>query len=421
MKKLSILLVIILLLQSGVLAKDYAKQHLKEMQKNQKYTTSDKFFANKNLSDENSTVLSEIKDPKIFKVYNFKKIDDNKYKEKLKSDEAEYLKYKKQFSQKTLDAIIAQQVNGEDCYRIYRIVERIIRANNLDFINWRIVIIRDTSFNASSSEMNCITINTALFDTFIDNEDAFAFIIGHEMAHSLLGHSERKAKLLNKIERAYRLRYTYGGALAYRIDISRFLKQSRNMEYAADNEGAILVAKAGYDLNKASEAISFMCTLPTGIERYSTHPTGMHRLENFNDNRKYFTEDEWKDYGRFNIYNSQVLSVRGSSDRKTIIIGKGTNPLGNQVNRIENIAQIYGRYGYKSYINGDFQAALKYFNKMFDVDKTNASAYLYASYASEALYRKTGNSSYLDKAKEYVNNAKKIDNNKYIKEQVENL
>ena len=84
--------------------------------------------------------------------------------------------------------------------------------------------------------------------------------------------------------------------------------------------------------------------------------------------------------------------------------------------------QIYIRYAYGAYIHGEFRDALKYFDKYFDLNKTNASAYLYASYAAEALYRTNNNEHDFEKAKAYIEKARLLDSkNKYINEQVENL
>ena len=80
------------------------------------------------------------------------------------------------------------------------------------------------------------------------------------------------------------------------------------------------------------------------------------------------------------------------------------------------------RYAYKSYLNGDFKNAEKYWGKLLDLDKNNPIAYLYFSYTEECLYKKTGNARYLQNAKDFASYAQRLDaNNKFIKEQVESL
>ena len=74
-----------------------------------------------------------------------------------------------------------------------------IRANKLDYINWRIAIYRDTEEpNAYSTNMNLVSISTSLYDTLKNNDDALALVIGHEMGHALLGHQQRLAQILAK-------------------------------------------------------------------------------------------------------------------------------------------------------------------------------------------------------------------------------
>jgi tetratricopeptide (TPR) repeat protein len=115
--------------------------------------------------------------------------------------------------------------------------------------------------------------------------------------------------------------------------------------------------------------------------------------------------------------------VNLSSDRKSIVIS--SNPKNyNDSNYYmpETLSEIYARMGYKAYTNGEFEKSIKYFNEMFKLDKSNASAYLYASYASEALYKKTGKKAYFDDAKVYAESAKTLDpQNKYVLEQIDAL
>ena len=127
--------------------------------------------------------------------------------------------------------------------------------------------------------------------------------------------------------------------------------------------------------------------------------------------------------GEYNIYNTDVLPVQLSSDRKSIVISSSankTNP--NQYYSPETMDEVYARFGYMYYVNGEFQKSVDSFAELFKIDQTNAPAYLYASYASEYLYKNTGNEKYLKQAKEYAKKAYSLDSkNKYIKEQVELL
>ena len=414
MKKFIIALMLFAISVNCVLARDYAKLQEKEMKHAQKYGTTKKYLGNQNIVPVTAAAI--VKDPKIIKLGDYEVISKAKYDAKIKSDNIEYEKFQKSLGIRTLDNYNAQ-AKGEDYYRLYRIAEKIIRANKLDYINWRIAVKRDAEeVNAYSNNTNYICITTALYDSFCDNEDALAFIIGHEMGHALLGHSQRKAQTLG------RYRYINPNSLVGAGIRRKYLIDSKNMEHAADIEGAKLAAHAGYDLNAATDVMRYFTTLPHTYDYHNTHPNPEKRISNIRENAKYFPE-QWVDIGKYNIYNSSVMSVKLSSDRRSIIISAPKDRLNpDKYYRPETMAELYTRFGYMYYLNGQFTKSLEYFGKLFDIERTNTSAYLYASYAAEGLYKNTGNSKYLQDAKNYANYAHQIDSkNKYIKEQMDNL
>lgn len=395
MKKFLILLFVITLLMPKVFAKDYAKMHLKHMKKNQEYRINNTYYDNK-VSQEES-IDFEIKDPKLLKFGDYKDIPANKLEAKYKKDEQEYAKISKYLVSKKVNEY-HMQAYAKDFYRVYRITEKLIRANGLDFINWRVAVSSNNEFNAYNEETNSITINAGAIDTFVDNEDALAFVIAHELAHGLLGHSKRKSKHIANVARAKRI---FSHEL-YRIALKRYYKLCRDMEYEADVEGAKLVAKAGYDLSNAKETIAYINTLRTGDELNQPHPNPEKRLKNYEQNKKYFVESEWKKQGLYNIYNSKVLNCEKSSNRNYIVIERGKRKNENAFYKGESVADLYLRYGYKSYLNGEFKKAIKYFNKYLGINKDNKTVYLYLSFAYEYLYKSTQKDSYLETSKMYA-------------------
>ena len=410
MKKIIVAIAFCVAFMSVSEARDYTKLQVKEIKKKKKYGTTNKIV--KDYSPViNTNLNSNIKDPKLIKIGNYQDITDAKYKEKIVKDNSDYEKVKKNFAVSRTDNFNVQAYN-DDFYKIYRIAEKIIRANNLDFVDWRITVKSNQDFNAYSSNMNNITILTGLYDTFASNEDALALVIGHEMGHALLGHQARKARMVKKIDRAYRMR----AGLAYIVSTKKYLIESKNMEYAADVEGAKLVAKAGYDLSKARETIDFMNTLDDGsMERHNTHPNAAHRLENYEQNRKYFPEPEWIKEGRYNIYNSSVLKCQKSSDRHSIVIKRGDSKNSADYYRPETVETLYRRYGYMSYKNGNFKDAIKYFKKVLDENRGDYAVYLYMSYAYEYIGDKASAAQFAQYASQLA------PNNKYVKEQVQSL
>jgi len=416
MKKLLALCLVCFIANSAVEAKDYVKHQIKEMEKSQQYSASSKYFADY-APDVKTSIDLKLKDPKLIKLTGYEVIANDKYKAKLAKDEIEYKKVKTFLHSNKLNEYY-MQAYGEDFYKVYRIAERLIRANNLDFVNWRLMITAEESFNAYNSNTNLVCVHTGALDTLRDNEDALALLIGHELSHGLLNHSNRKEKYIAKMNRAERI----GSYTAYLIAQKRYMKASRDMEYAADVEGAKLALKAGYDLSKAKETITFLNTLRFADELNSTHPDPAKRLENYEENRKYFMADEWAKQGRYNIYNSNVLTCSKSSHRNSIIIDRGKSKSQGDYYSPETPEDLYLRFGYKYYVNGDFDKSIKYFKKYLGLNKGNYAVYLYVSYAYEALYKQKGKEADLEAARQFAEFASRISpDNKYVKEQISAL
>ena len=426
MKKIVILSLALVICSQYVLAKDYAKLQIKEMKHAQKYATTQKVLQSNNqkVGQISPKYTGAIKDPHIMKFGNYEKISKSKYDEKLKKDEAKYEEYAVQLGKKH-SKYYTTQADAEDFYKIYRVAEKIIRANKLDYMNWRISLKKSVDEqNAYSDGSNLIVITTSLYDTFKNNDDALAMVIGHEMGHALLGHWKRSNQLFVIMNRQKALAKSgnYISALAYQGMKRKYIIDSKNMEFAADVEGAKLAMHAGYSLDNGADVLKFLSLHDIDSEYRSTHPFGDKRLENLRENAKYFPVD-WKDMGEYEIYNSEVLPVQLSSDRKSIVITSSANKhSGNNYYSPETMPEVYARFGYMYYVNGEFEKSIEYFNNLFKIDQTNAPAYLYASYASEYLYKNTGDSKFLNQAKEFANKAYSLDSkNKYIKEQVEAL
>ncbi len=432
MKKIITLLLIGVFSVNCAIARDYAALQIKEMKHAQKYNTTQKYFFNQDKILNNFNYYTSkpsqntyIKDPKIFKLPEYQEVDEAKYQEKLKADDKIYNQYKKSMFTGTIFNYNAK-ANGEDYYKVYRIAERIIRANKLDYINWRIGIYKDAeNINAYSFGPNYIAISTSLYDSFNNNDDALAIVIGHEIAHTVLGHSQRKNDILRTmltLQNMYKAGDPNARAL-YTIKSQQLMTDGKNMEYAADVEGAKLAAKAGYSLDESADLLSFLNTDVTIPGYLSDHPVGHKRIENFYENRKYFIEDQWAEIGKYNILNSEVMPVKLSSDRKSLTIGRTHETQSkNNYYSTETMEDIYLRFAYKSYLCGEFKKAAKYFKQYFEINNSNAIAYLYASYNSEAIYKILNRSSALEDAKNYITTAYNIDkNNEFIKEQYDNI
>lgn len=426
MKKLLALLMGLLILQGCSEARDYTKLHLKEMKHSQKYgSTQFRTETPTYVNNITPVYTTELKDPNLLKVGRYDIIDDEKYNAKLKSEEATYTEFAKGLKKVNLSNYNAQAV-GRDYYRLYRIAEKIIRANRLDYQVWRIGVTReDAAINAYSTSGNYINLYTSMIDSFIDNDDALAMVIGHEIAHILLGHQKRSADTLVRLERLKKLIKMGNDAAYIKYEILRrkYLIDSKNMEFAADVEGAKLAIKAGYNPDSATDFIHLAETYTSGKDYDSSHPNTQKRIENFQQNLRYVPTEQYKQWGRYNIYNTDILKVTPSSDRKSIVImSSGNNVNTGQFYHPETTEEIFLRFGYMSYKNREFEKSLDYFKNLFSITQTNAPAYLYASYAAEEMYKQTQNNKYKNLSKEYAQKALELDpNNKYMREQAEAL
>ncbi len=416
MKKILFLLIFCLFFQPTGEARDYVKLHLKEMKHAEKYGATDQYFADYSAKNNISDNI-ELKDPKLIKLSGYDDKTISKYENKLKKDEIEYKKIKSFLHSRKVDDYNIQAYS-EDFYKVYRVAEKLIRANKLDYVNWRIVIDANRNFNASSSNLNCLTFHTGLIDTFKGNDDALALIVAHELAHSMLGHTEKLSQIHQKMVRAKESNVSE----AYLFYRQKFLINSKNAEFAADVEAAKLVIKANFNLDKAKEALSLLNTMDYTVGIYSTHPNGEKRLKNFEENRRYFMEEEWAKQGKYNIIKSDVLQCEKSSDRKSIVILRGDLRNNEDYYRPENATDIYKRVAYQAYLDKEMKTATKYFKKLIKENKNDAISYLYLSYIEEYKFKLTGKEKFIQRAKEYIGIAYLLEEkNKHIKEQKELL
>lgn len=71
----------------------------------------------------------------------------------------------------------------EDYYVLYRVVERISRANQLDSRPWRVFIAPEYDINAFATDVNLLAFYNGLLDQIHGDPNALACVVGHEMAH----------------------------------------------------------------------------------------------------------------------------------------------------------------------------------------------------------------------------------------------
>ena len=386
MRTILILFVFYLFFQPMAQAENFVSAYHKKM------FTSEKYASN-----------IALKNPKLIKLGGYDDKTIAKYDEKIKKDELEYKKIEKFIRSKKTDDYNSQAYPN-DFYMIYRIAERIIRANDLDYINWRIIIDKEREVQTPETSLYSINFTTSMIDVFNGDEDALAFIVAHEIAQAILGFKEK-------------LYYEY--VIAERFDdYSDYRKLYKKASLKADIEASKLIIKAGYSIEKVQDIISIYNGYTREfVSYYFPKKYAKKRHKNFEKNKRYFYVDEWKLQGKQNIVKSDVLKCQKSSNRKALIIlrGKESSDVTYQLEKNEDV---FKRKAYYSYLAKDMKQASKYLKKWVKLDEHNVVPYIYLSYIQEYLYKQTKKEKFLQKAHEYIDIAFAIDkNNKYVKEQ----
>ena len=373
-----------------------------------------------------------LKDPGLIKIPQIKEVDEESYNKKMASDEIEYEKIKSQTG---------------DNIEIYKILERILRANKLQYQNWRIAFYMDhEDINANAGAYNLIQISSALYDSLYPDDDAIAFVISHELAHLILNHVKATNEIRYKINQLeekikmnkYEIRRTQdisdiqsafgndigsiGNLLAnvsgnIAVDmLTKNLKREygllRQMEYAADSQALVLMTKAGYNPQSCLEVMNVLSGLG-GLDKElltDTHPSDKSRTDNLNSKLYGLNKQKLQKEGRYNIYNSNVLNARATTDKKAVLIQKDINV--SKTSYIpESEDSLFLIRGYINYKNKKMPQAQSDFQNAFEVNSSNYISTLYLSYINEYLYHKNNDKEYLKQAKHWINKAYKINPN----------
>jgi predicted Zn-dependent protease len=411
MKKFFVLLLLSgLVFSPAVLAKQsVADIQIKEAKKNVQYTPIPKHERDYAETGEYSFKPSSfVYDPKLISLSSYTPVSDADFNKKQEKDEQFFVSKMKPYFNKRKTA--KEENNGVDYYNAYRVTERLIRANNLDFVNWRIAIRKTKDVNASSYAGYYITINTGLYDALYTNEDALAFVFAHEMTHQLMGHNQRLKdlsitanRLQSSINSASRASAKNGESLVAIVAVKRLkniYRENRMMELVADAGALELLLRAGYSPYRAQEALNYLDSL-SSEKRYftATHPVGEDRIINYKDSL-IFADPNWVNVGRENLYKYEPLQSKKSSDRVSFIINKSDKT--KDFYHVETPQEKMQRIAYVSYLQDYMGTAVKYF-RMLSENEDSYIPYVYLSYTLERLAQKTGK----DKQKGAIRNIQK--------------
>jgi len=178
--------------------------------------------------------------------------------------------------------------------KIERIGRRIAKTANKPGYKWEFKVIKnDKTVNAF-----CLPGGKVVFFTGIiplcEDEEGIAVVMGHEIAHAVARHGAERltnsllaqvgAQLLQKAIKDKSPEAQKGILRVYGVgaQVGALLPFSRTHEYEADHIGLILMAKAGYNPERAVSFWKRMADLSKGRkppEFLSTHPTDDKRVE----------------------------------------------------------------------------------------------------------------------------------------------
>lgn len=374
-------------------------------------------FANDKLSNKSFYGSVEknltLKDPKLITLKQTKTVDLKLFEQKKNNDDKEYKKFKKDVK--------------EDYYNLYLILDRVLRANNLQNQNWRLALVNNLEeINASSGSANLIQINTSLYDSLYPDESALAFIISHELAHLILKHNQISyenrteiATLKRKIEILRQAQSVTCLAIAIKLSskVDELYEQERKLEYDADSEAVILMLRAGYDIEQVISALNLLSSLPNIYTDRSTHPTVENRICNVRDDMTLLDKDMLMNEGMYNLSNSKISSIKYSADKKTVVIYNRKN--NNKIVYVPITKEdklLHKAYLY--YISNNIPMAKQYFERAYVVNSNNYITPLYLSYISEYNFYNSGDKKDLKDAKFYSKKAYKLNqNDKFVNKQ----
>lgn len=256
----------------------------------------------------------------------------------------------------------AQRELSGNYYFLYRIVDRLARANDLDKSPWRIQNIPEYDMNAYATQVNLIAVYTGLLDVLAGDADAMACVIGHEMAHHVERHIplrqvnaaqaqqriEAKGQELVRQERnrqsAARTWSFLGGlvrqATGFGIPINpvgqadpekmreelsqtaasekqNLALASQQHEFEADRIGYQYMSRAGFDPKGCLRMMEALGRLPQA-EFEGTHPATSRRMDQLRSLMVEMPASVLAAEGRSRLQGTAALTYAESADRSSL-------------------------------------------------------------------------------------------------------
>ncbi|MBU0588445.1 MAG: M48 family metalloprotease [Gammaproteobacteria bacterium] len=173
-----------------------------------------------------------------------------------------------------------------DClHRVFSrlVVEARTQTERSATLPWSLLVLRLPDIKAMAMPDGQLAISETFVDGHLPSEDALAFVLAHEMAHSILEHERQAltfARLLlpRQIVRSVKDMYVeMDFNLSLLMAMEPVMQQG---EYEADELGMLLASKAGYDPDRQLAFISSQCQSDAdSVPLVATHPPACQRLQ----------------------------------------------------------------------------------------------------------------------------------------------
>jgi Zn-dependent protease with chaperone function len=154
---------------------------------------------------------------------------------------------------------------------------------------WSVAVLDEPALNAWCMPGGKMAIYTGVVHKLALTDDEIAQIMGHEIAHALLGHGRERMSRAMAMQGGVLLGSIVAGqdlsALTPVADIALTLPNSRTGETEADRYGIELAARAGYDPRAAVRLWEKMgAASGNGPPQFlSTHPSPDNRIQALNE------------------------------------------------------------------------------------------------------------------------------------------
>lgn len=170
----------------------------------------------------------------------------------------------------------------KDIYLIYRIVDRLTRANHLDVPYWRVTIGSDYyTYAYASGTPYLIVLSKGILDITEGDSSALAHIVAHEMAHQINKDSTKLEKLQEEFRQKMQeimsesedMEEFSRQIMLQELDIQQQMeKEVQAIELTAHETGYLYAVRAGFDPEGGLRAIQLFSQLSETADKEEINP-----------------------------------------------------------------------------------------------------------------------------------------------------